>query len=158
MRIAPIDPHSETAMSLLVEAAREIRPLYGEAPGPPWPSNLALGPRDIYVAAFVQETAVGSGAIRELDAKTCEAHRIYVLPAHRRRGVARAILEFLHAEARRLGYRSMRLETGNRQHAAMALYASYGFSRIEPFGSYVGDSTSVCFELDFANDGNLLAG
>ncbi len=46
----------------------------------------------------------------------------------------------------RFGYRIMRLETGHRQVPAMALYASYGFSRIEPFGEHVGDPTSVCYE------------
>jgi GNAT superfamily N-acetyltransferase len=148
MRIAQIDPQSETALSLLRDAAQEVRPLYGEAPGPPWPRNRPLGPRDIYVAAFVQDTAVGCGAIRELDANACEAHRMYVLPGHRRQGVARAILAYLHAEATRLGYKSMRLETGNRQVSAIALYESYGFSRIAAFGSYVNDPTSVCYELD----------
>ena len=28
----------------------------------------------------------------------------------------------------------------------MALYESLGFQRIPPFGEYVGDPTSVCFE------------
>jgi len=40
----------------------------------------------------------------------------------------------------------MRLETGNRQHPAMALYESYGFVRIPPFRDNVNDPTSVCYE------------
>jgi len=40
----------------------------------------------------------------------------------------------------------MRLETGNRQLPAMALHESYGFVRIPPFGDYVNDPTSVCYE------------
>lgn len=152
MRITGIDPQSDAALSLLREAAKDVRPLYGEVPGPPWPRSLPLGPRDVYVAAFAGETAVGCGAIRELDARTCEVHRMYVAPSHRRQGVARAILAHLHAEAVRLGYESMRLETGDRQIPAIALYESYGFSRIAQFGNYVNDFTSVCYELRLADD------
>jgi GNAT superfamily N-acetyltransferase len=66
------------------------------------------------------------------------------------KGVARAILAHLHVNAARLGYMTMRLETGDLQIPAMGLYESYGFSRIEPFGDYVNDATSVCFALNFA--------
>jgi len=130
MRIADIDPQSDTALALLREAALEVRPLYGEVPGPPWPTNAPLGPRDVYVAAFVGEAAIACGAIRELDSSTCEVHRMHVLQSHRRQGVARAILSHLHTEAKRLGYEGLRLETANRQTAAMRLYESYGFVRI----------------------------
>jgi putative acetyltransferase len=147
MRIADIDPRSDVALSLLRDAAMEVRPLYGEAAGPPWPQNSPLGPRDAYVAAFDGEVAVACGAIRELDAVTCEVHRMYVLRSHRRQGLAWAVLSHLHAEARRLGYKRIRLETGNRQTSAINLYEHYGFSRMEPFGKYVQDPTSVCYEL-----------
>jgi putative acetyltransferase len=146
-RIVDIDPRSDIALSLLREAAIDVRPLYGEAPGPPWPQNFPLGPRDAYVAAFDGDLSVGCGAIREFDAVTCEIHRMYVLRSHRRQGLAWAILSHLHAEARRLGYECLRLETGNRQGPAISLYERYGFSRIEPFGRYVQDPTSVCYEL-----------
>jgi putative acetyltransferase len=153
MRIANIDPQSDIALSLLREAVTDVRPLYGEAPGPPWPRNLPLSARDVYVAALAGDAAVGCGAIRELDADICEVHRMYVVRNHRRKGAARAILAHLRAEAARLGYKSMRLETGNRQAPAIALYESCGFARIEPFGDYADDPTSVCYELHLAEHG-----
>jgi len=64
----------------------------------------------------------------------------------RRGGLGRAILRALEETADGFGYKLMRLETGNRQVPAMALYASYGFTRIEPFGEYVNAPTSVCYE------------
>jgi hypothetical protein len=70
MRIVNIDPQSDAALSLLREAAVDVRPLHGEALGLPWPRNLPLGPRDVYVAAFVGGTAIGCGAIRGLNAST----------------------------------------------------------------------------------------
>src|SRR5262245_26140701 len=121
MRIVDIDPRSDVALSLLREAAIDVRPLYGQAPGPPWPQNPPLGPRDVYVAAFDRELAVACGAIRELDAVTCEVHRMYVLRSHRRQGLAWAILSHLHVAARHLGYERLRLETGNRQGPAISL-------------------------------------
>jgi GNAT superfamily N-acetyltransferase len=147
MRIGDIDPQSNTALSLLREASVDVRPLYGEVAGPPWPENLPLGPRDVYVAAFVDEAAVACGAIRELDFVTGEIHRMYVVRSQRRQGVARAILSHLHGEASRLGYKRLRLETGNRQEPAIKLYESYGFVRIAPFGKYADDPTSICYEL-----------
>ena len=147
MRIASIEPQSDIALSLLREAAIDVRPLYGGVAGPPWPDNRPLGPRDVYVAGFERDEAIACGAIREIDGVTCEVHRMYVVRSHRRRGVARAILSHLHAEARRLRYNRMRLETGDRQTPAIQLYASYGFSRIEPFGEHVLDPTSICYEL-----------
>jgi hypothetical protein len=40
--------------------------------------------------------------------------------------------------------RQLLLETGIRQHAALALYARAGFTAIPPFGEYVDTPTSVC--------------
>ena len=45
------------------------------------------------------------------------------------------------------GYRQLVLETGFRQTAAMRFYEASGFKRIAPFGKYVDDPTSVCYEL-----------
>ena len=75
-----------------------------------------------------------------------EIRRMYVLKDYLRHGVARMILEALEREAARLHYTLMRLETGNRQAAAMRLYKSYGFTQIPPFGPYVDDPISVCYE------------
>ena len=147
VRIANVDPESVAALSLLRHAAIEVRALYDEIPGPPWPTNSALGPRDIYVLAYEGEDPIACGAFRELDARTCEVHRVFVLREYRRRGVASEILSYLQEEARRMGYELMRLETGKRQLAAMEFYARFGFSKIEPFGVHVGDPTSVCYEL-----------
>lgn len=91
---------------------------------------------------------VGCGAFRPFDRTTVEIKRMFVLPGHRGRGVARAILAALEAEARRRGYARAILETGNRQTEAIALYHACGYARIEPFGQYVGSEKSVCFGKD----------
>ena len=71
---------------------------------------------------------------------------MYVVPERRGAGLSRRILGALEDEARALGYRRVRLETGVRQNEALALYRSSGFAEIPRYGPYVGDELSVCFE------------
>ena len=137
------------ALSLLREAAVEARALYEDtvAPDAPWATNTPLGSRDVYVVAYIDQDPVACGALRELDQVTAEVRRMYVMREHRRNRVGHAVLTHLAAEAKRLGYRMLRLETGNKQAPAMALYEAFGFRRIAPFGIYETDPTSVCFEF-----------
>jgi ribosomal protein S18 acetylase RimI-like enzyme len=137
-------------LSLLREAAAEIRPLYGSAAGggaAPMPGNPPLGPRDLYVAAMLDEVAVACGSLRELNGASGEIRRMYVRRDYRGRHIADALLRHLVSEARRLGYQRLCLETGNQQAAAIALYEGFGFRRIAAFGEYVNDPSSVCYEL-----------
>lgn len=148
VRIDNIDPQGELAMSLLREAAAEVRPLYSStAEGAATPGNTGLGPREVYVAAMVNDMPVACGSIRELDSTTAEVRRMYVHRDYRRRQVGHAVLLHLMSEARRLGYQRLCLETGNKQRGAMALYERLGFRRVAPFGVYMRDPTSVCYEL-----------
>jgi len=66
--------------------------------------------------------------------------------------VARALLKQLESAALEIGYSVLRLETGNRQFAAIALYQACGYHRIPPFGAYAADPTSVCFEKDLLSE------
>lgn len=149
LRFDNVDPEGEVALSLLREAALEARELYADtvAADAPWPKNSALGSRDVYIVAYLDERAVACGALREVDGVTAEVRRIYVLREHRRNRFGHAVLSHLAMEARRLGYETLRLESGNKQAAAIALYEAFGFHRIAPFGIYATDPTSVCFEL-----------
>ena len=135
-------------MALLHEAALEARALYAGLfdADAPMPANDPLPPRGAYVIAYVDDKPLACGALRPLGDTTAELRRMYVLGSARRHGVGRALLVSLEQRARELGYDTLRLETGNRQQAAMALYESFGFQRIAAFGSHVGDPTSMCYE------------
>ena len=126
----------------------EARALYPDLhdPNAPLPTNPPTPPRGTYLLVYDGSKPVGSGALRPIDESTVEIRRMYVLKEYRRHGVARMILEALEWEAARLQYTLMRLETGNRQTAAMRLYESYGFTQIPPFGPHVDDPISVCYE------------
>lgn len=151
-RILDVDPQGADAMALLREASIDARALYPElfTPDSPPATNGPLGERCVYVVAYGDGQPLACGALRPVDDTTAEVRRMYVHRDHRREGLARAVLEHLVREARRLGYARLVLETGCKQVPAMRLYEAMGFARIAPFGGYVGDPTSVCFGRDLA--------
>jgi GNAT superfamily N-acetyltransferase len=100
----------------------------------------------VFLVAALDGEAVGCGALRRLDDATGELKRMYVAPAARRLGVGRGLLDELERRARGLGLRRLVLETGLRQHEAMAMYERAGYARIECFGEYEGGGASVCME------------
>jgi GNAT superfamily N-acetyltransferase len=110
------------------------------------PDEVASG-RGALLVARLDGEPVGCGAVRLLDADTAEIKRMFTRPAARGRGIGRALLAALEAEARALGVPRLVLETGTRQQEALALYESHGFARIPPFGEYIASAdTSVCME------------
>jgi GNAT superfamily N-acetyltransferase len=75
-----------------------------------------------FLLAYLDDVAVGCGAVRRLDETTAELKRMYVAPSVRGRGVGRALLEGLEREARLLGVTTVVLETGMRLAPAIKLY------------------------------------
>ena len=63
-------------------------------------------------------------------------HGLRVDPAHRRRGIATALLDHRLARARRLGARVARLDTSEDNVAVQRLMRRYGFRRIARVGHY----------------------
>jgi putative acetyltransferase len=105
--------------------------------------------RGAFLVAYRGTAPIGCGAVRLVDAETAEIKRMYVVPAERRNGVGRALLEELEREARRLGARRLILETGTAQHAAIALYRRHGFETIPLYGEYLqSPETSLCLGKD----------
>lgn len=150
--ISNVDPQGRDALALLKEASTDARALYPElfAGTTADAANDPLLERSVYVVAYVDGVPLACGALRPLDRAVAEVRRMYVDREHRRKGLARKVLTNLMEQAIRLGYGRLVLETGYKQLPAMLLYEACGFVRIEPFGEYVGDSTSVCYELNLA--------
>lgn len=74
----------------------------------------------------------GCIAFREVDADICEMKRLYVRPDARGRNLGHRLVERLIAEARRVGYREMRLDVQAKSVSARRLYSAFGFVAAEP--------------------------
>jgi putative acetyltransferase len=85
------------------------------------------------------ERLVGVGALKQLAPDHGEVKSMRTAPGALGRGVGRALLNHIVAEARRRGYRRLSLETGSTEPfaAALRLYEQEGFVPCGPFGGYV---------------------
>jgi putative acetyltransferase len=99
----------------------------------------------------IDSECVGCGALRPIDKSSVEIKRMYVRRAFRGRGISRSILNHIETLARELGYSQLMVETGDRQPEAQGLFRSNGYQQIEPFGEYVDDPHSICFEKELKN-------
>jgi GNAT superfamily N-acetyltransferase len=93
-------------------------------------------PAGLFLVAEVTGEPVACGAWRAVRPDVAEIKRLYVAPDHRRRGVARLVLDALESSAARAGHRSVVLNTGDRQPEALALYARAGYAPIPGYGVY----------------------
>jgi putative acetyltransferase len=98
------------------------------------------------VVAYLDERAVGCGAIRPFDDTSVEVKRMFVPLEHRGHGIAKEVLKELEAWAVELSFQRCILETGLKQPEAIALYTKSGYSPIPNYGQYQGMYNSVCFE------------
>ncbi|MBI5034490.1 MAG: GNAT family N-acetyltransferase [Chloroflexi bacterium] len=76
---------------------------------------------------------IGMGAVRKIDDDACELRRIWLLPEYHGRGIGYRVVQMLFDFARAAGYKTVRLETDNRQARAIKFYERLGFYRIAPF-------------------------
>lgn len=93
-----------------------------------------------------KDRAIGCGAINPLEDSFMEVKRMFVIADRRGQGLAGVILKALEEWALELGRTSCRLETGQRQPEAIALYQKHGYKIIRNYGQYAGIDNSVCFE------------
>lgn len=104
-----------------------------------------LQPEITVWTAWADGELLGCGALKELDTAHGEIKSMRTASAHRRQGVARAMLEHIIAEARRRSYARLSLETGSMGvfDPARRLYESFGFIYCSPFAGYTEDPNSV---------------
>jgi putative acetyltransferase len=149
-RVQRADLQSPAARRLVDALNAELSAVYPEQGATHFrldPEEVADG-RGAFLLATRAGTPVGCGAVRRIAQGTGEIKRMYVVPAERGRGLGRALLTALEDEARSLGLSRLFLETGARQHAAVAMYERAGFSRVDPYGEYVGSPLSLCMKKD----------
>ena len=84
--------------------------------------------------AFADGEIAGCVALRKIDNETCEMKRLYLRGNFRGAGLGKELIERLIEEARKIGYKKMRLDTlPGKMPKAVKLYESYGFQKIKPY-------------------------
>jgi ribosomal protein S18 acetylase RimI-like enzyme len=80
---------------------------------------------------------LGAVALKALEPPhVVEIKRLFVRPQARRSGVGKALVGAILAIARERGYREIKLDTLPEMENAIALYRSFGFAPIPPYGSH----------------------
>ncbi len=145
MNIAPASPRAPGPAALLAESAALMQALF------PPEDNFNLDPAGLeaahihFFAAGEAGATLGIVALADMG-EYGEVKSLFVAEAARGRGLGARLLAHVEAEARARKLPLLRLETGNRLHAALALYEKAGFRRRPPFGAYPDARTSVFME------------
>jgi GNAT superfamily N-acetyltransferase len=97
------------------------------------PGKYAPPEGELLLARGSDDAALGCVGLRPLGDGVCEMKRLYVTEAARGLGLGRALAEAIVAEARRIGYDEMLLDTLPRLGAAIMLYENMGFRPIPAY-------------------------
>jgi GNAT superfamily N-acetyltransferase len=109
---------------------------YGFAESVDLEPRAYMPPNGTFFVVYEDNRPVGCGGCRWFEPSTriAEIKKTFLLPTVRRRGVGRALLARLEAEAARWGASQVILETGILNTAALGLFVEAGY---EPMARYV---------------------
>lgn len=88
---------------------------------------------NLWLAEDGNGAVAGCVALRPLADGACELKRMYLRPEYRGRGLGKALGQVVVDEARRLGYRVVRLDSADILTTALRVYASLGFRPCAPY-------------------------
>ena len=94
-----------------------------------------IPPRGAFLVAFVDGEPVACGAVKAIAVSVGSLKRMWVAESVRGLGIGRRMLDALEAEARKLGMRTLQLETNRTLDEAIRLYRSAGFREVAAFNA-----------------------
>ena len=152
MIIEVISPDRDDVKRLINEADALMLAMY-----PPESNHLddiqeLSGSNVCFAGAFVQQALAGIGAVKiqNNDGAYGEIKRVYVDPSYRGQNIAVSLMRFLEQHLIDSGISLARLETGDKQIAAIGLYEKLGYRIRGPYGDYAQDPLSVFMEKRLA--------
>lgn len=132
-----------------LDAVRGLLATYRDEFGPTVRENLRLqnfdaelaalpgryaGPAGALLLATVDARPAGCVALRDVGGGVCEMKRLYIDPSARSLGLGKRLVAAILDRAKSLGYRRMVLDSTPEMSRAVALYRSFGFQEVEPYG------------------------
>lgn len=143
LEVLAVDPTSSEGRAMFAASSEEQVLRYGRDGG----RQLDALARDAvaFCVARLEGRPVGCGALVPLEPGVGELSRIFVSSAARRRGVGRAIMAWLEAEAAGR-FERLVLETGTEQPESIRLYEGCGYRAIPCWGKSADNPRSRCYE------------
>lgn len=144
--VEPLSPTSPEAEALIAELDAELQGRYPGLPTHGLRDRDLVNPLTVFLAGRFNGEIVACGATRRLEPTVAEVKRMYVRPSARGHGFGKQMLIALESAASAAGVTRLILETGDRQPEAVSLYRTAGYQPIPPYGEFVGNAFSRCFE------------
>lgn len=130
------------SLRLVTAVQQEYVLLYGGPDRSPMDPDHFEPPSGGFLVGYLAGEPVATAGWRRIErvagqppaAVPAELKRMFVLPAHRGRGLSRRMLAAVEQDAAAHGTSHLVLETGSRQPAAIALYRSSGYTDVDGTG------------------------
>lgn len=94
-----------------------------------------------------QEKIIGTVALKKIDEYTVELKAMYLDRNYRGKGLGRRLMDKAVDEAKRLGYKSMVLDSMSQYKAALKLYEKSGFKNTERYNNNIYADVFMKLEL-----------
>lgn len=99
---------------------------------------------DTVALGYIGDVPVACGCFKIFNGNAVEIKRMFVKTEMRGSGIAKDVLLELEKWAIDMNFSEALLETGVKQPEAIRFYSKLGYSRIENYGPYIGNTNSVC--------------
>ena len=90
-------------------------------------------PEGELLLAYSDGKLTGCAALRKFENDICEMKRLYIRSEFRGQGIGRQVAVRVIEDAKKSGYKKMRLDTLPAMQEAIKLYKDLGFKEIEPY-------------------------
>ncbi|MDO3625565.1 GNAT family N-acetyltransferase [Mucilaginibacter sp. BT774] len=139
------DPDFHLLITLL---DKELNKRYGELMQSTYDRYNHIIDIDTVLIAYSNGLPAGCGCFKQFDDTSAEIKRMFVKNTERGQGIAYKILSELERWAKESGFKDTILETGDKQHEAIALYQKLGYVITSNYGQYSDLETSICMRKE----------
>jgi GNAT superfamily N-acetyltransferase len=143
IQIIETKPSDNEAAPLIEALSAELGQRFGDTGKNSFKEWDAENSKSIFVKAILIDEAVGCGAIRPISDNIAELKRMY--SKYSRKGIGKAVLDYLENKAKEFGYKEIWLETRKLNQEACAFYLKNNYIQIPNFGKYAGNEKAICF-------------